>query len=135
MILTTLQSYSYIHSTDGNSQKNHNNQPKVVSTIAEQLRSGERAITGVMIESNIRAGRQDVPPEGPAGLKYGISITDACVDWETTVQMLNKLNEVGLFLLPGRHVLITVLVLGCKPTKEHAHRSRPQKTSGLPAGP
>ena len=47
-----------------------------------------------MIESHINAGRQDVPAEGPAGLKYGVSITDACVDWATTVVMLDKLNEV-----------------------------------------
>ncbi|EJD04911.1 3-deoxy-7-phosphoheptulonate synthase [Fomitiporia mediterranea MF3/22] len=80
----------------GNSQKNHNNQPKVVSAIAEQLRAGESAITGVMIESNIRAGRQDVPPPehgGPAALHYGVSITDACVDYETTRAMLDDLNE------------------------------------------
>lgn len=49
-----------------------------------------------MIESHINAGRQDVPPEGPSGLKYGVSITDACVDWATTVQMLDKLNEVSI---------------------------------------
>jgi len=79
---------------DGNSQKNHNNQPKVVDAICEQLRVGERAITGVMIESNINAGKQDVPPEGPSGLKYGVSITDACIDWDTTVNVLQKLNEV-----------------------------------------
>lgn len=78
---------------DGNSQKNHNNQPKVIDDICSQLAAGERAITGVMIESNINAGRQDVPPEGPSGLKHGVSITDACVDWETTVTMLDKLNE------------------------------------------
>ncbi|THH00795.1 hypothetical protein EW026_g1810 [Hermanssonia centrifuga] len=77
----------------GNSQKNHNNQPKVVDVICEQLRAGERNITGVMIESHINEGRQDVPPEGPASLKHGISITDACVDWATTVQMLDHLNE------------------------------------------
>jgi DAHP synthetase I family len=48
-----------------------------------------------MIESHINAGRQDIPPEGPKGLKYGVSITDACVDWATTVPMLDKLNEVS----------------------------------------
>ncbi len=48
-----------------------------------------------MIESHINAGRQDVPPEGPSALKHGISITDACVDWDTTVAMLDRLNEVG----------------------------------------
>lgn len=84
------------HSLDGNSQKNHNNQPKVIDAICEQLCEGERAITGVMIESNIHAGRQDVPPEGPSALKYGISITDACIDWETTIPVLEKLNKVRL---------------------------------------
>ena len=81
--------------TDGNSQKNHLNQPKVVSTLCEQLRAGDRNITGVMIESHINGGRQDVPPEGPQGLKHGVSITDACVDWEMTVAMLDELNEVS----------------------------------------
>ncbi|KAH8831196.1 3-deoxy-7-phosphoheptulonate synthase [Flagelloscypha sp. PMI_526] len=77
----------------GNSQKNHNNQPKVVADICSQLEAGERHITGVMIESHINEGRQDVPPEGKSGLKYGVSITDACVDWERTVTMLDDLNN------------------------------------------
>lgn len=47
-----------------------------------------------MIESNINAGRQDVPEEGPQALKYGVSITDACIDWETTIGVLERLNEV-----------------------------------------
>ncbi|KAL0577166.1 hypothetical protein V5O48_004805 [Marasmius crinis-equi] len=77
----------------GNSQKNHNNQPKVLADICAQLAAGERHITGVMIESNINDGRQDVPPSGPSGLKHGVSITDACVNFEATVDMLNQLNE------------------------------------------
>ncbi|KAG8736234.1 hypothetical protein FRC10_009548 [Ceratobasidium sp. 414] len=77
----------------GNSSKNHNNQPKVCADICAQLAAGETAITGVMIESNINPGRQDVPPEGPSGLKHGVSITDACIDWDTTVETLNALNE------------------------------------------
>jgi 3-deoxy-7-phosphoheptulonate synthase len=44
-----------------------------------------------MIESNINEGNQKVPPEGPSGLKKGVSITDACIDWETTVQVLGDL--------------------------------------------
>jgi 3-deoxy-7-phosphoheptulonate synthase len=52
---------------DGNSLKNHNNQPKVVDSICEQLIAGDRSITGVMIESNINAGRQDVPEDGTFG--------------------------------------------------------------------
>ena len=73
----------------GNSLKNHLNQPKVAETIAEQLRDGETAIAGVMIESN--AGAQKVPAEGPSGLKKGVSITDACIDWEMTVDVLENL--------------------------------------------
>jgi len=44
-----------------------------------------------MIESNIHEGNQKVPAEGPAGLKKGVSITDACIDWETTVETLEEL--------------------------------------------
>lgn len=77
---------------DGNSEKNHNNQPKVLASICAQLAAGDRTITGVMVESHINAGRQDVPPEGPGALKHGVSITDACVDWATTVKMMDELN-------------------------------------------
>ncbi|KAF8966946.1 3-deoxy-7-phosphoheptulonate synthase [Flammula alnicola] len=77
----------------GNSSKNHRNQPLVIDNICEQLAAGERNITGVMIESHINEGRQDVPPEGPSALKHGVSITDACVDWESTVTMLAQLDQ------------------------------------------
>jgi 3-deoxy-7-phosphoheptulonate synthase len=46
-----------------------------------------------MIESNINEGNQKVPPEGPAALKKGVSITDACINWETTVEVLDGLAE------------------------------------------
>jgi 3-deoxy-7-phosphoheptulonate synthase len=75
----------------GNSNKDHRNQPKVAKVIAEQLQEGEKAIIGVMIESNICEGNQKVPAEGPATLKKGVSITDACVDWDTTVTVLEEL--------------------------------------------
>ncbi|KAF2500559.1 3-deoxy-7-phosphoheptulonate synthase [Lophium mytilinum] len=75
----------------GNSSKNHRNQPLVAQSVAEQLRDGETGIVGVMIESNINEGNQKVPAEGPAGLKKGVSITDACIDWETTVTVLDDL--------------------------------------------
>ncbi|KAH9477011.1 Phospho-2-dehydro-3-deoxyheptonate aldolase, tyrosine-inhibited [Psilocybe cubensis] len=77
----------------GNSSKNHRNQPLVIDNICAQLSAGERNITGVMIESHINEGRQDVPPEGPGALRYGVSITDACVDWACTVEMLGKLDQ------------------------------------------
>lgn len=77
----------------GNSLKDHRNQPKVAAAVADQLRAGEDAIIGVMIESNIYEGAQKVPAEGPAGLKKGVSITDACISWETTVDVLENLAE------------------------------------------
>jgi len=80
-----------IDCSHGNSQKDHRNQPKVAATIAEQIRDGDKGIVGVMIESHINEGNQKVPPEGPSGLKKGISITDACINWDTTVEVLENL--------------------------------------------
>ncbi|MCJ1367952.1 3-deoxy-7-phosphoheptulonate synthase [Acarospora aff. strigata] len=82
-----------IDCSHGNSNKNHRNQPLVAQTIGDQLREGETGIVGVMIESNIHEGNQKVPPEGPAALKKGVSITDACIDWDTTVTVLEQLAE------------------------------------------
>lgn len=75
----------------GNSLKNHKNQPLVAKTLAEQIAGGEEAIMGVMIESHINEGAQKVPAEGKAGLKYGVSITDACIHWEDTEKVLEEL--------------------------------------------
>ncbi|KAL8731666.1 MAG: hypothetical protein Q9166_003245 [cf. Caloplaca sp. 2 TL-2023] len=82
-----------IDCSHGNSQKNHKNQPNVAKTIGDQIRAGETGIVGVMIESNLHEGSQKVPPEGPQGLKKGISITDACIDWDTTVEVLEGLAD------------------------------------------
>ncbi|EJT81264.1 hypothetical protein GGTG_01248 [Gaeumannomyces tritici R3-111a-1] len=75
----------------GNSLKDHRNQPKVAAVLAEQIAAGETAVMGVMIESNIEEGSQKVPKEGKAGLKYGVSITDACIGWQDTVAVLDGL--------------------------------------------
>ena len=80
-----------IDCSHGNSRKDHRNQPKVAAVIAEQIRRGEEGIVGVMVESNINEGNQKVPPEGPSGLKMGVSITDACIDWDATVGVLENL--------------------------------------------
>ncbi|KAK3952001.1 hypothetical protein QBC32DRAFT_151514 [Pseudoneurospora amorphoporcata] len=77
----------------GNSNKDHRNQPKVAKVVADQIREGEKAIIGVMIESNINEGNQKVPAEGPSALKKGVSITDACIDWDSTVSTLEELAE------------------------------------------
>ena len=76
----------------GNSLKDHRNQPRVAEEIAAQLRAGSKAITGVMIESNLEEGNQKVP-ENIDQLTYGKSITDACVDWDVTLEMLRNLSQ------------------------------------------
>ncbi|CCH61311.1 hypothetical protein TBLA_0E02550 [Henningerozyma blattae CBS 6284] len=83
-----------IDCSHGNSNKDFRNQPKVAKDIYDQLTAGENAICGVMIESNIVEGRQDVPPQGGReGLVYGCSITDACIGWDTTEEVLELLAK------------------------------------------
>ncbi len=71
----------------GNSNKDFRNQPRVAADLSEQIANGDETIAGVMLESNLREGNQDEPVD------YGVSITDACISWETTVEVLNSLAE------------------------------------------
>ena len=74
----------------GNSNKNHDNQPLVSADVAAQVGAGGSDVLGVMIESHLVAGRQALQL-GAAGLRYGQSITDACVDVPRSEQMLDEL--------------------------------------------
>jgi len=78
-----------IDASHANSSKNPQNQIPVCANIAEQLVAGDRRIVGVMIESNLVAGRQDLV----AGreLVYGQSVTDGCVDWDDSIKILENL--------------------------------------------
>jgi 3-deoxy-7-phosphoheptulonate synthase len=78
-----------IDASHGNSGKRPERQPVVVADIAGQIEAGDRRIGGVMIESNLAAGRQDLIPGRP--LRHGQSITDGCIDWPTTVNILERL--------------------------------------------
>jgi 3-deoxy-7-phosphoheptulonate synthase len=78
-----------IDASHDNSGKDHERQPEVVSEIADQIADGNGAIVGVMMESFLVAGRQDLESDGD--LIYGQSITDACMDWDTTVLALDRL--------------------------------------------
>jgi 3-deoxy-7-phosphoheptulonate synthase len=82
-----------IDASHGNSGKDHRRQPGVVADLAGQIAGGERAIRGVMVESNLVAGRQDLDRDDPGSLEYGKSVTDACVDPPTTEAMLAELAE------------------------------------------
>jgi 3-deoxy-7-phosphoheptulonate synthase len=74
----------------GNSGKDCRRQPAVAEDLAGQIRGGSRAICGLMLESHLFEGRQEIV-EGRHGLRYGQSVTDACIGWETTVEVLERL--------------------------------------------
>src|SRR5262249_50486193 len=80
-----------IDTSHDNSEKKHENKPRVAADIASQISVGERSIMGVMIESNLVAGRQDVLPG--VALTYGQSITDGCIGWGTTTRVLTSLAD------------------------------------------
>jgi 3-deoxy-7-phosphoheptulonate synthase len=78
-----------------NSSKNHERQLEVARDVAAQLKSGSRSIFGVMVESHLHAGAQKFSPgkDDPGQLVYGQSITDACLGWDTSLQLLEVLDE------------------------------------------
>jgi 3-deoxy-7-phosphoheptulonate synthase len=80
-----------IDTSHANSSKKPENQPAVAADIARQVAGGEQRIVGVMIESNLVAGRQDVVPGKP--LTYGQSITDGCIDFDITADVLKQLAD------------------------------------------
>jgi 3-deoxy-7-phosphoheptulonate synthase len=86
-----LPSRLMIDCSHSNSNKQPENQLKVAEDVAHQIEAGEVAIAGVMLESNLAAGRQDLIAGRP--LEYGKSITDACIGWEDTERVLDRLAE------------------------------------------
>jgi 3-deoxy-7-phosphoheptulonate synthase len=78
-----------IDASHANSAKKPENQPLVVADVAGQVEGGERRVVGVMVESHLVAGRQDLTPGVP--LVYGQSITDACIDWPASIGVLERL--------------------------------------------
>lgn len=74
-----------------NSSKQYSKQMDVSTDVAQQVAAGDSRIVGVMVESHINAGRQDIVPGKP--LAYGVSVTDACVGWEDTEKLLTQLAQ------------------------------------------
>ena len=84
-----------------NSSKKPDLQGLVMNDCSHQIREGNRSIVGMMIESNIVAGNQPIPAD-LSKLIYGCSVTDGCVDWETTETMIRKCRELVHDFLPQR---------------------------------
>lgn len=101
LIKSGLNPRLMIDCSHANANKDHNRQVIVLDDVAEQLRAGSKHILGVMIESHLVAGNQSIPKD-LSQLVYGQSITDACVDFDTTATMLRQLAQaVGRSLQPA----------------------------------
>jgi 3-deoxy-7-phosphoheptulonate synthase len=86
-----LDPFLMVDCSHANSEKDFRNQPKVAAELAAQIGDGENAIAAVMIESNLKEGNQKM--NNGDSFDYGVSVTDACVSWETTVEMLDGLAK------------------------------------------
>ena len=75
-----------------NSSKQPELQPLVIENVANQILEGNTSIIGLMVESNLHAGKQNIPPNLD-DLKYGISVTDGCIDWATTEASLRAMRD------------------------------------------
>lgn len=74
----------------GNSSKDYRRQPEVAADLARQVAAGSTAICGVLLESHLVEGRQDITA-GRQGLRYGQSVTDGCIGWDATVEVITRL--------------------------------------------
>ena len=75
-----------------NSNKNHELQPLVVDNVTHQILDGNKSIIGIMVESNLKAGNQKINKDR-SQMEYGVSVTDKCIDWETTESLLLNMAE------------------------------------------
>jgi len=86
-----------IDCSHANSNKDHNLQPLVLDNVTNQILEGNQSIIGVMLESHINGGNQKLS-SNPEDMAYGVSVTDSCIDWQTTekslIEMADKLSEV-----------------------------------------
>lgn len=84
--------YIMVDCSHENSQKDPALQPLVAENVTNQILEGNKSIIGLMIESNINFGNQPIP-ENPDELKYGVSVTDGCIDWETSERCILDMHE------------------------------------------
>jgi 3-deoxy-7-phosphoheptulonate synthase len=87
LLKANLEPRVIVDCSHAQTNKDYTKQPAVLATIVGQLRGGSRAIMGVMLESNIEAGNQSLSSDRTK-LRYGVSVTDQCIDWPTTEQCL-----------------------------------------------
>ncbi|URQ60115.1 3-deoxy-7-phosphoheptulonate synthase [Pantoea alhagi] len=92
MLKAGLRPALMIDCSHGNSNKDYRRQPGVAESAVAQIRDGNRSIIGLMLESHIHEGSQS--SEQPRSeMRYGVSVTDACISWETTAQLLQRIHR------------------------------------------
>lgn len=96
-----LRSNIVVDCSHDNSMKDHTLQPLVVENVCNQILEGNGSVVGLMLESNLHEGNQPVPDD-LSKLRYGVSVTDACVDWQTTERVLRDAAEKLRVVLPTR---------------------------------
>jgi len=101
LINAKLPANIVIDCSHANSYKKTELQPLVMADVVNQVRFGNKSLVGVMIESNLIAGNQPIPDD-LSQLAYGCSVTDACIDWETTETMLRAADRQLREVLPQR---------------------------------
>ncbi|PLY03079.1 MAG: 3-deoxy-7-phosphoheptulonate synthase [Desulfuromonas sp.] len=97
-----LEAGIMVDCSHANSNKNHEKQPEVLAEVIRQITAGNSSINSVMVESNLKAGNQPMA-DSLENLEYGVSITDKCVDWETTEKMLRD-THAELKKIGGRNI-------------------------------
>ncbi len=90
-----------IDASHANSNKDPYLQPLVLQNLTNQIIDGNKTIVGVMVESHLKGGRQDIPKD-LNDLVYGQSVTDGCIDWETTEKVLLEMHDALKDVLPNR---------------------------------
>jgi len=90
-----------IDCSHANSMKDHTLQPLVFADCVHQILEGNRSIVGMMLESNLEAGSQPIPAD-LSTLRYGVSVTDPCIDWATTEEVLRRAHRELRPVLPQR---------------------------------
>ena len=89
MVKAGLRPSLMVDCSHANSNKNHELQPLIAKNVIHQIQEGNTSIMGVMIESHLHGGNQS--SEQPiADMAYGVSVTDACIDWDTTDTLLRQ---------------------------------------------
>tara|TARA_Y100001936_G_scaffold216308_1_gene227416 strand:- start:199 stop:765 length:567 start_codon:yes stop_codon:yes gene_type:complete len=85
-----------------NSNKDYRRQPLVAKNVVNQILEGNQSIIGIMLESHLKEGNQKSDGVDFKDLEYGVSITDGCIDWETTESLLDQMRDKLITVLPLR---------------------------------